>query len=163
MKEQHTWFDAVTSGDRVRMVDEFPWARQMIDCPQDVLYHAEGDVWTHTQMVVDALLAEDTPVSMNLFGFTPDFFTYSREYFKTWLAGNKENLKAEFYIPTMVNKLIGEGTASNRASTSRSVVRKSSVISSSTARETHRNCAMSRSPVIPPPLPPVWKSPAQKG
>ena len=44
----------------------------------------------------------------------PRFFTYSREYFKTWLAGNKENLKAEFYIPTMVNKLIGEGTASLR-------------------------------------------------
>ena len=46
----------------------------------------------------DEVLAEDTPVSMNLFGFTPDFFTYSREYFKTWLARNKENLKAEFYI-----------------------------------------------------------------
>ena len=56
----------------------------------------------------DEVLAEDTPVSMNLFGFTPDFFTYSREYFKTWLARNKENLKAEFYIPTMVNKLVGE-------------------------------------------------------
>ena len=26
----------------------------------------------------------------------------------------KENLKAEFYIPTMVNKLVGEGTASLR-------------------------------------------------
>ena len=62
----------------------------------------------------DEVLAEDTPVSMNLFGFTPDFFTYSREYFKTWLARNKENLKAEFYIPTMVNKLVGEGTASLR-------------------------------------------------
>lgn len=53
MKEQHTWFDAITSGDRVRMAGEFPWARQMIDCPQDVLYHAEGDVWTHTMMVLD--------------------------------------------------------------------------------------------------------------
>ena len=62
----------------------------------------------------DEVLAGDTPVSMNLFGFTPDFCTYSREYFKTWLAGNKENLKAEFYIPTMVNKLIGEGAASLR-------------------------------------------------
>lgn len=26
--------------------------------PQDSIHHAEGDVWTHTQMVVDALLAE---------------------------------------------------------------------------------------------------------
>lgn len=25
----------------------------------------------------DESLAEDTPVSMNLFGFTPDYFTYS--------------------------------------------------------------------------------------
>ena len=62
----------------------------------------------------DEELAEDTPVSMNLFGFTPDFFAYSKEYFKTWLAENRENLKSEFYIPTMVNKLIGEGAASLR-------------------------------------------------
>ena len=62
----------------------------------------------------DEELAEDTPVSMNLFGFTPDFFAYSKEYFKTWLAENRENLKSEFYIPTMVNKLVGEGTASLR-------------------------------------------------
>ena len=59
----------------------------------------------------DEVLAGDTPVSMNLFGFTPDFFTYSREYFKTWLARNKENLKAEFFIPLMVNKLINDKTA----------------------------------------------------
>ena len=37
-----------------------------------------------------------------------------RDSFKTWLAENRENLKSEFYIPTMVNKLIGEGTASLR-------------------------------------------------
>lgn len=62
----------------------------------------------------DEELAEDTPVSMNLFGFTPDFFTYSADYFKIWFAENHENLKAEFYIPTMVNKLIGEGAAELR-------------------------------------------------
>ena len=55
-----------------------------------------------------------TPVSMNLFGFTPDFFTYSKEYFKVWFEANKDNIKSEFYIPTMVNKLIGDGTATLR-------------------------------------------------
>ena len=70
-----------------------------------ILFHDGG---------ADEPLAEDTPVSMNLFGFTPDFFTYSAEYFKEWFAANSGNLKAEFYIPTMVNKLIGEGTASLR-------------------------------------------------
>lgn len=62
----------------------------------------------------DEELAEDTPVSMNLFGFTPDFFGYSAEYFREWFMANRENPKAEFYIPTMVNKLIAEGTAELR-------------------------------------------------
>ena len=51
---------------------------------------------------------------MNLFGFTPDFFAYSADYFKTWFEANRELPKAEFYIPTMVNKLIADGTASLR-------------------------------------------------
>ena len=62
----------------------------------------------------DEELAEDTPVSMNLFGFTPDFFVHTKEYFAKWYAENHENLKSEFYIPTMVNKLIGDGTATLR-------------------------------------------------
>ncbi len=62
----------------------------------------------------DEPLAEDTPVSMNLFGFTPDYFGYSKSYFKEWYAANCDNLKAEFYIPVMVNKLIGEHTATLR-------------------------------------------------
>lgn len=62
----------------------------------------------------DEPLAEDTPVSMNLFGFTPDYFTYSADYFRRWFSENHENPKAEFYIPTMVDKLIGDGTASLR-------------------------------------------------
>jgi predicted kinase len=29
-----------------------PWAKAMADCQQDAEWHAEGDVWTHTRMVV---------------------------------------------------------------------------------------------------------------
>lgn len=29
-----------------------PWAKAMADCRQDAEWHAEGDVWTHTRMVV---------------------------------------------------------------------------------------------------------------
>jgi predicted kinase len=36
----------------------FPEAEAMAACPQDALYHAEGDVWTHTRMVGAALEAE---------------------------------------------------------------------------------------------------------
>lgn len=59
-------------------------------------------------------LADDTPVSMNFFGFTPDYFAYSFDYFKSWFADNKHNLKAEFYIPWMVNRLVGTGEARMR-------------------------------------------------
>lgn len=58
-------------------------------------------------------VSDNTPVSMNVWGFTPDYFEYSEEYFKEFLANpkNMTNLKAEFFIPLMVNKLIGEGTS----------------------------------------------------
>jgi putative nucleotidyltransferase with HDIG domain len=32
-----------------------PWAHAMAHCPQDADWHAEGDVWTHTRMVVAEL------------------------------------------------------------------------------------------------------------
>lgn len=56
---------------------------------------------------------ENASVSMNMWGFTPDYFEYSEAYFKEFLAEPKtmENLKAEFFIPLMVNKLINEGTS----------------------------------------------------
>ena len=56
---------------------------------------------------------DNTPVSMNMWGLTPDYFDYSEEYFKTFLSdpANMANPKAEFFIPLMVNKLINDGTA----------------------------------------------------
>ena len=62
----------------------------------------------------DTPLAENTPVSMNLFGFTPDYFEYSDSYFRQFLTENGADIKAEFYIPLMVNKLIGDSTARMR-------------------------------------------------
>ena len=56
---------------------------------------------------------DNTPVSMNMWGFTPDYFEHSELYFKEFLSDpkNMTNLKAEFFIPLMVNKLINEKTA----------------------------------------------------
>lgn len=54
----------------------------------------------------------ETLVSMNFFGFTPDFLTHLKQGFKDFLDGQaKSNIKAEFYIPLMVNKLINSGKA----------------------------------------------------
>ena len=53
---------------------------------------------------------DNTPVSMNVWGFTPDYFAHSEEYFKDFLSdpANITKLKAEFFIPLMVNKLIND-------------------------------------------------------
>ena len=53
----------------------------------------------------------DTPVSMNMWGFTPEYFEYTEEAFKTFLTENSQELKAEFYIPTLVNDMIKAGKA----------------------------------------------------
>ena len=71
----------------------------------EVKYLDENDVWVATP--------ENTPVSMNFWGFTPDYFDYSMDYFKGFLSDpkNMANLKSEFFIPLLVDKVINDGTA----------------------------------------------------
>lgn len=54
----------------------------------------------------------NTPVSMNMWGFTPDYFEYSEKFFIDFLAEHGQKLKSEFYIPLAVNELIVSGKAS---------------------------------------------------
>lgn len=92
-------------------VDEEGNLRGMVERTQ--IERVDGTIVFHDGGA-DEPLAEDTPVSMNLFGFTPDYFRHSEAYFKEFLPANIDNLKAEFFIPLMVNKVINEGTASMR-------------------------------------------------
>ncbi len=68
-----------------------------------VIYYREGEK--------QFPMPDDTPVSMNMLGFTPDYFAYSEDYFREFLDKNRDNLKAEFFIPLMVNKLVESGVA----------------------------------------------------
>ena len=63
---------------------------------------------------VDYALPENTPVSMNMWGFTPEYFGYVEEAFKIFLKERGQELKSEFYIPTLVNDLIVAGKATCR-------------------------------------------------
>lgn len=38
------------------LLDQFDWVRAMVGVPQDPIYHAEGDVVTHTRLVLEALI-----------------------------------------------------------------------------------------------------------
>ena len=48
---------------------------------------------------------------MNMWGFTPDYFQHSEKAFKLFLDENASQLKAEFFIPLVVNNLIVAGQA----------------------------------------------------
>lgn len=56
-------------------------------------------------------IKEGTPVSMNFWGFHQAVFSDIEEMFSEFLPANQENLKSEFYIPTVANNLIQEGKA----------------------------------------------------
>ncbi len=54
---------------------------------------------------------ENTIVSMNFWGFTPKCFEFGQQLFETFLQNNTSNLKAEFYIPSVVNEILKSGVA----------------------------------------------------
>ena len=54
---------------------------------------------------------ENTVVSMNFWGFTPRFFEFGQALFEKFLEMNKENLKAEFYIPNIISDILKSSTA----------------------------------------------------
>ena len=68
----------------------------------DVVFDDEGH---------DEVIDEDSVVSMNFWGFTPKYFEQSERDFKSFITENAEQLKAEFYIPLVVNNLIESGDA----------------------------------------------------
>jgi len=51
-------------------------------------------------------LALDTRVSMNFWGFTPEVFKLSEELFQEFAIAHKNNPKAEFFIPIIVETLL---------------------------------------------------------
>jgi|TARA_B110000263_G_C15277972_1_gene496793 dTDP-glucose pyrophosphorylase len=52
---------------------------------------------------------EESIVSMNFFGFTPNFFGFCEKLFDQFLISNHSNPKAEFFIPLVVDYIINKG------------------------------------------------------
>lgn len=81
--------------------------RTEIECKTDgkVAFKDEKGEWVS--------IPDNTPVSMNVWGFTPEYFDYSDKLFKEFLdqPTTKANPKAEYLIPWVVDKLIRSGKA----------------------------------------------------
>lgn len=71
-------------------------------------YQDEHIVWTDENQVAHPLDPSKI-VSMNMFGFTPSIFNYLEEYFEDFIRNNYDNPKGEFFLPTVVNRIVEGG------------------------------------------------------
>lgn len=71
---------------------------KIVDCKYS---EDDGATWT--------ALKPDTVVSMNLWGFMPDLFDYAAEGFVDFLKEKIDVPKSEYFLPSIVSKLIETG------------------------------------------------------
>ena len=72
---------------------------------EDGKIYGENSVTGETVQLADKALC-----SMNMWGFTPDYFEKSEKIFTQFLEKNVNELKAEFYIPYAIDCMIKDGT-----------------------------------------------------
>lgn len=76
-----------------------------------ISYDKDGNIVFTDENDEVQTLDPKTPVSMNLWGFTPDYFDYSEREFKRFLDRDIDTPKAEFFIPLCIDTLISNGEA----------------------------------------------------
>lgn len=78
----------------------------------DVRYDADHNIVTNNAEGTLETYDPKTPVSMNMWGFTPDYFELSGKSFEDFLRNNIEVPKAEFPIPPCIEPMIQAGEVS---------------------------------------------------
>jgi hypothetical protein len=91
----------VTSNDYLRSIVE----------RTNIGFNAQHDIFFTDENGKDVVIDPATPVSMNFWGFTPDYFAYSEDFFVRFLTENINKPKAEFFIPSLINELVEKETA----------------------------------------------------
>lgn len=69
-------------------------------------YDADHKIFFEDENGKKQYLDPSTPVSMNFWGFTPEYFAHSKKAFVEFLKENINKPKSEFFIPTVINKLV---------------------------------------------------------
>ena len=77
-----------------------------------ISYDKDGRIVFTDENGTEQTLDPATPVSMNLWGFTPDYFDYSEREFRRFLDRDINTPKSEFFIPLAIDTLIKSGEAS---------------------------------------------------
>jgi NDP-sugar pyrophosphorylase family protein len=72
----------------------------------------DGSIYNLNEDGTRKNMSPDDMASMNFWGFGTDIFGHIQEQFKEFLAAHGNELKSEFYIPFVVDRLITEAKAS---------------------------------------------------
>ena len=88
----------VDSDGRLEDVDE----RTAIGRKADRIVYTASDGTEHR-------LTGREPVSMNMWGFNPSVFGYLSAHFRAFLQHSRDDPKAEFFLPAVINALIQSG------------------------------------------------------
>lgn len=80
--------------------------------------HWEGENVVYVEDGTYHNVDPDSVVSMNFWGFHPNIFPAARKMFREFVKDNKDNPKAEFFIPLVADNLIQSGDARFRILTS---------------------------------------------
>ena len=76
-----------------------------------ISYNEKHDIVFTDENGVEQKLCPNSPVSMNLWGFTPDYFEFAEREFSKFLDENLTVPKSELVIPTVVDALIHNSEA----------------------------------------------------
>ena len=75
-----------------------------------IMREADGEIRGDNSLTQERVLLNGSDLcSMNMWGFTPDYFQKSSVIFKDFLAVHSQELKSEYYIPYAVDQMIKNG------------------------------------------------------
>lgn len=94
----------------VCMEDENEFLVSVTECTN--IQYRDGKIAYQEAENTPVFLNSETLVSMNFWGFTPEYFKQTEALFSDFVKANSDSLKAEFYIPTAIDSLINNSKAS---------------------------------------------------
>jgi hypothetical protein len=71
-----------------------------------------NQIFSYQENKPKELLALDSPTSLNFVGFTPSIFEHIEHFFRIFIKKNSKDLKAEFYLPSMLSSIINQSKGS---------------------------------------------------
>ena len=92
------------------LADENGFLQSVTECT-NIQYKDGGIAYADSEGTF-TFLDPDTLVSMNFWGFTPEYFRQTEPLFRDFVKANSDSLKAEFYIPSAIDALINGSKAS---------------------------------------------------